>query len=83
MDLRMEVDSDFGPSCYCYYIPQVGGVRCWGAERLVSPLLLCNTYNQYKDWCKVKAELDSECVLESGFVQGTVFSKPTARVVDA
>eukprot|EP00092_Neocalanus_flemingeri_P011477 GFUD01012370.1.p1 GENE.GFUD01012370.1~~GFUD01012370.1.p1 ORF type:complete len:477 (-),score=163.99 GFUD01012370.1:904-2334(-) len=31
---------------------QVGGVRCWGAERLVSPLLLSNTYNQYKDWCK-------------------------------
>jgi len=59
---------------------QVGGVRCWGAERLVSPLLLCNTFNQYKDWCRVKAELDSECVLESGFVQGTVFSKPTLRL---
>jgi len=61
---------------------QVGGVRCWGAERLVSPLLLCNTFNQYKDWCKVKSEVDSECVLESGFVQGTVFSKPVTRVGD-
>jgi len=61
---------------------QVGGVRCWGAERLVSPLLLSNTYNQYKEWCKVKGELDPEYVLESGYVQGTVFSKPMTRVED-
>jgi len=58
---------------------QVGGVRCWGAERLVSPLVLSNTYNQYRDWCRVKGELDSECVLDSGYVQGTVFSKPVSR----
>jgi len=54
-------------------------VRCWGAERLVSPLVLSNTYNQYRDWCRVKGELDSECVLDSGYVQGTVFSKPVTR----
>jgi len=58
---------------------QVGGVRCWGAERLVSPLLLSNTHSQYKDWCRVKGELDPECVLDSGYVQGTVFSKPITR----
>jgi len=58
---------------------QVGGVRCWGSERLVSPLLLSNTHTQYKDWCRVKGELDPDCVLDSGYVQGTVFSKPKDR----
>lgn len=58
---------------------QFGGVRCWGGDRLVSPLVLSNTYKQYKEWCRVKAELDTECVLESGYVQGTVFSQLSKR----
>merc|ERR1719282_1393036 len=52
---------------------QVGGVKCWTGERLVSPLLLCNTHPQYRDWCRVKLDQDPDCVLESGYVQGTVF----------
>ena len=58
----------------------MGGVRCWGAERLVSPLVLSNTFKQYREWCRVKSELDSECVLESGYVQGTVYSKPKEKI---
>merc|ERR1712098_723731 len=54
---------------------QVGGVKCWTGERLVSPLLLCNTHPQYRDWCRVKLEQDPECVLDTGYVQGTVISK--------
>lgn len=52
----------------------VGGVRCWSAERLVSPLLLSNSCPGYRDWCKVKAELDPSCLLGSGYVHGTLFS---------
>jgi len=54
---------------------QVGGVKCWTGERLVSPLLLCNTHPQYRDWCRVKLEQDPECMLDTGYVQGTVISK--------
>lgn len=57
---------------------QVGGVKCWTGERLVSPLLLCNTHPQYRDWCRVKLDQDPDCVLESGYVQGTVFSRPSS-----
>ena len=58
---------------------QVGAVKCWTGERLVSPLVLSNTHPQYRDWCRVKLDQDPDCVLESGYVQGTVFSKPAAK----
>ena len=60
------------------FLFQVGGVKCWTGERLVSPLLLCNTHPQYRDWCRVKLDQDPDCVLESGYVQGTVFSRPSS-----
>jgi len=53
-----------------------GGARCGGAGRLVSPLLLSNTHPQYRDWCRVKAELDPDGTLDTGYVQGTVYSQP-------
>jgi len=53
---------------------EVGGVRCWSAERLVSPLLLSNCFPEYRDWCQVKQEVDPENVLGSGYVQGTLLS---------
>jgi len=58
---------------------EVGGVRCWSAERLVSPLLLSNCFPEYKEWCQVKSELDPEGVLGSGYVQGTLISTQTHR----
>ena len=32
---------------------QAGGVRCWSAERLVSPLLLASCFPEYREWCQV------------------------------
>jgi len=58
---------------------EIGGVRCWSAERLVSPLLLSNTCPGYREWCRVKKELDPACLLSSGYVRGTVFSMPTRK----
>lgn len=58
---------------------EVGGVRCWSAERLVSPLLLSNCFTEYRDWCQVKEELDPDNVLGSGYVQGTLVSSKKQR----
>lgn len=51
---------------------EAGGVRCWSAERLASPLLLSTCFPEYRDWCQVKAELDPEGMLGSGYVQGSI-----------
>ena len=32
---------------------KAGGVRCWSAERLVSPLLLASCFPEYREWCQV------------------------------
>jgi len=58
---------------------QVGGVKCWTGERTVSPLLLSSSHPQYRDWCKLKLDLDPDLVLESGYVQGTVISRPNNK----
>jgi len=54
----------------------VKGVRCWSSERIVSPLVLSNSFPKYKDWCRVKAQVDPDQVLSSGYVQGNVWSPP-------
>ena len=33
---------------------KAGAVRCWSAERLVSPLLLASCFPEYRDWCQVR-----------------------------
>lgn len=54
----------------------VQGVRCWSSERIVSPLVLSNTFPKYKEWCKVKSEIDPDQLFSSGYVQGNVWSPP-------
>jgi len=53
---------------------EAGGVRCWSAERLVSPLLLSSTFPEYREWCQVKGELDPGDLLGSGYVQGSLLT---------
>jgi len=55
-----------------------GGVKCWSAERIVSPLVLSSTYPQYRGWCQVKNEVDPDYLLTSGYVQGSVWFPPTS-----
>ena len=55
----------------------VGGVRTWtsGADRLTSPLVLCDIYERYPRWCRVKSKVDPGNFLQSAYVQGTVYSE--------
>ena len=38
--------------------------------------VLSDSHPQYRDWCRMKLDLDPHLVLESGYVQGTVISRP-------
>ena len=51
-------------------------MKCWSGQRLVSPLVLSNTHPQYRDWCRVKLEQDPVNLLDTGYVQGTVYFRP-------
>eukprot|EP00088_Acartia_fossae_P024465 TRINITY_DN2539_c1_g1_i10.p1 TRINITY_DN2539_c1_g1~~TRINITY_DN2539_c1_g1_i10.p1 ORF type:complete len:569 (-),score=83.32 TRINITY_DN2539_c1_g1_i10:447-2153(-) len=53
-----------------------GGIRCWSGDRIVSPLILSDTFPEYSAWCKVKHEVDPDNILTSGYVQGDIWSKP-------
>ena len=74
-------------SFFQIYFLKVGAVRCWSAERLVSPLLLASCFPEYRDWCQVtsdmsnyfyvdifqvKSEVDPQGLLGSGYIQGTI-----------
>merc|ERR1712037_79224 len=68
-------DSDPDPTVVAHFeelFLEAGAVRCWSAERLVSPLLLASCFPEYRDWCQVKSEVDPHGLLGSGYVQGTL-----------
>jgi len=68
-------DSDPDPTVVAHFeelFLEAGAVRCWSAERLVSPLLLASCFPEYRDWCQVKSEVDPQGLLGSGYVQGTL-----------
>merc|ERR1712107_442343 len=68
-------DSDPDPTVVAHFeelFLEAGGVRCWSAERLVSPLLLASCFPEYREWCQVKSEVDPDGLLGSGYVQGTL-----------
>merc|ERR1712037_724036 len=68
-------DSDSDPTVVAHFeelFLEAGAVRCWSAERLVSPLLLASCFPEYRDWCQVKSEVDPHGLLGSGYVQGTL-----------
>jgi len=60
----------------------VGGVRCWSSERIVSPLVLSNTFPKYKDWCQIKSEVDPHGLFSSGYVQGSVWAPLSKKSKD-
>ncbi|XP_040578787.1 L-gulonolactone oxidase [Lepeophtheirus salmonis] len=52
----------------------VGAVRAWYGERLTSPLVLNHIFKKYEKWCSIKSRLDSENILNSAYIHGTVYS---------
>ena len=55
---------------------QAGGVKCWTGHRLVSPLLLSSSHPHYRDWARLKLDMDPDLVLESGYIQGSLIARP-------
>ena len=55
---------------------EVGGVKCWTGDRLVSPLLLSSSHPHYRDWARLKLDMDPDLVLESGYIQGSLLARP-------
>ena len=55
---------------------QAGGVKCWTGHRLVSPLLLSSSHPHYRDWARLKLDMDPDLVLESGYIQGSLLARP-------
>lgn len=53
----------------------VGGVRAWSGERLTSPLVLSDTFDRnYGHWCRNKSRYDPNELLQSCYIQGTVYA---------
>eukprot|EP00096_Caligus_rogercresseyi_P015735 TRINITY_DN8208_c0_g1_i1.p1 TRINITY_DN8208_c0_g1~~TRINITY_DN8208_c0_g1_i1.p1 ORF type:complete len:469 (+),score=96.01 TRINITY_DN8208_c0_g1_i1:51-1457(+) len=52
----------------------VGAVRAWYGERLTSPLVLNHIFRKYEKWCSNKSRLDSDNILSSAYILGTVYS---------
>jgi len=53
----------------------VGGVRAWSGERLTSPLVLSDVYDRnYSHWCRNKSRCDPNNLLQSCYIQGTVYA---------
>lgn len=57
----------------------VGGVRAWSGERLTSPLVLSDMFEKYGHWCRMKSRVDPNNLLQSAYIQGTVYSQSGIR----
>lgn len=76
---RPEVDPDpIALADFENIFHSVGGVRAWSGERLTSPLVLCDAFPRYPNWCRVKSRLDPDNFLQSAYVQGTVYMPGSA-----
>ena len=60
-----------------YLAPEMSfGMRLvMGNLWLTSPLVLCDIYERYPRWCRVKSKVDPGNYLQSAYVQGTVYSE--------
>ncbi|TRY70437.1 hypothetical protein TCAL_13209 [Tigriopus californicus] len=54
---------------------EAGGMRCWSADRIISPLVLTDMFPNYNRWCNVKAQIDKYNFVQGAYIHGTVYSR--------